>query len=221
MPATGINATGTIEIRPGQGSIVESETVIDHNLFVNCNEESESPIGIKGSNVTIEGNTIIGGKRISLRHGHGCIVKNNWLNGAINIRVRGANHQILGNHLIGGTAIALTTGDTFQGPFEDAIPPIPDDNQPCAEDTLVVGNTGTGPIQVGVLEFADNTIPATDTTLWDNDNPVTFPSGAAGHTGTTTTVNPGLGNVGTATQLTTADVGMTTSNGGCPGEPFW
>lgn len=124
------NEKETIRIGVSDLSLLSSFTMVENNLFENCDGDPEF-VSVKSCNNTIRNNTFrkcLG--TLSLRHGHNSIVSGNFFfgegktaefngtkTGCGGIRVYGMNHQIFNNYMEGLTgnkwdaAITITNGD--------------------------------------------------------------------------------------------------------------
>jgi hypothetical protein len=174
-----------------------SRTLIDHNLLVRTLSDGET-IGIKGSVNRIVNNTVVDGRYASNRQGGWNLWKNNWFENT-DLRIYGKGNQIIGNHLVNG-AIHLLKGSITQGEIDDALRRgrSPADNEPVAENTLVVGNSG-GWIYVGA-KYRESTMP-NGTRLEANSSEVVKKTKAD------ETAQSSI-DYGTVRKLTTSDVGL-------------
>lgn len=124
------NEKETIRIGVSDLSLLNSYTVVEHNLFEDCDGDPEI-VSVKSCSNIIRNNTFrrcLG--TVSLRHGHNSIVSGNFFfgegktaqfNGSTigcgGVRVYGMNHQIYNNYFEGLTgskwdaAITITNGD--------------------------------------------------------------------------------------------------------------
>jgi hypothetical protein len=185
--------TAQVVIRP-------SRILIDHNLLVRARAEGEV-IGIKSSAVRVIANTSIDSDGyFSNRVGDKNEWRNNWIEGS-DLRVYGRDTKIIGNHVVGG-AIHLLKGSATIDNFRS-----PEANDPVAENTLVVGNSG-GSIVLGEKYGAP--LPVRNTRLEANQSTVRKVS----HVGTTES-NTASVSVGTAKKLTTSEVGLNAPDPSC------
>lgn len=80
-PPLGANGGETIRVGTSEESLGDSETVIENNLFENCDGEVEI-ISIKSGKNIVRGNTILASQgSIVLRHGNGNLVERNVILG--------------------------------------------------------------------------------------------------------------------------------------------
>jgi poly(beta-D-mannuronate) lyase len=120
-PPLGSNGGETLRIGTSDESLGDSKTVIENNLFDNCDGEVEI-ISIKSGHNIVRGNTILASQgSIVLRHGNGNLVERNVILGkgkahTGGIRVINRDQVIRGNYIEGtrGTsflsAIAVMNG---------------------------------------------------------------------------------------------------------------
>jgi len=120
-PPLGANGGETIRIGTSEESLSDSKTVIENNLFDNCDGEVEI-ISIKSGGNIVRGNTILQSQgSIVLRHGNGNLVERNVILGkgkahTGGIRVINRDQVVRGNYIEGtrGTsflsAIAVMNG---------------------------------------------------------------------------------------------------------------
>ena len=103
----------------GNSTIYDARTLVDNNLIVSCDGDSET-VGFKTSSNLFIGNTVLKSKSyVSNRHGHDNIYKNNWVETVKGFGIRGRGTQLIGNYSKNG--IRLLAGDTSQADFEDRI----------------------------------------------------------------------------------------------------
>jgi len=107
-------------------SLTDGFTVIEHNLFEECDGDPEI-ISIKSCKDTVRYNTIRRSQgTVSLRHGDGSVVHNNYFlgegkTGTGGVRIYARDHKIYNNYFEGLTgytwdaAVTLTNGDTETG----------------------------------------------------------------------------------------------------------
>jgi hypothetical protein len=119
--------------------------------------------------------------------------------------------QLIGNYSKNG--IRLLAGDISQADFDARVKngDSGDPNQPFAENTLVVGNSG-GTILVGEVIYPDNTMPVKNTRL--EANSATVQKVPNMHVGTQEVPTTDI-NYGTPKKLTTADVGLNAPDPSC------
>jgi hypothetical protein len=115
-----------IRVGWSQLSLTDGFTVIEHNLFEDCDGDPEI-ISIKSCKDTVRYNTIRSSQgTVSLRHGDGSVVHDNYFlgegkEGTGGVRVYARYHKIYNNYFEGLTgslwdaAITLTNGDTDTG----------------------------------------------------------------------------------------------------------
>ena len=120
------NKMEAIRVGWSELSLTDGFTVIEHNLFEECDGDPEI-ISVKSCKDTVRYNTI---RRcqgtVSLRHGDGSVIHDNYFlgegkEGTGGVRVYARNHKVYNNYFEGLTgdiwdaAITLTNGDTETG----------------------------------------------------------------------------------------------------------
>ncbi len=120
------NEMEAIRVGWSQLSLTDGFTVIEYNLFEDCDGDPEI-ISIKSCKDTVRYNTIKSSQgTVSLRHGDGSVVHDNYFlgegkEGTGGVRLYARNHKIYNNYFEGLTgyrwdaAITLTNGDTDTG----------------------------------------------------------------------------------------------------------
>ena len=120
------NEMEAIRVGWSQLSLTDGFTVIEYNLFEDCDGDPEI-ISIKSCKDTVRYNTIRHSQgTVSLRHGDGSVVHDNFFfgdgkAGTGGVRLYARNHKIYNNHFEGllgfrwDAAITLTNGDTDTG----------------------------------------------------------------------------------------------------------
>lgn len=143
-----INANGAEEIQLGlmETQFSESRSVVEYNLFEECNGEAEN-VSVKSGADTIRYNTFLRCEsHLTLRHGSGSVVVGNYIDGrgaagTGGIRICGRNHTVAGNFITGlrgtdesGGGINIHGGDATD-PKTDPANHVP------ARDCLIAYNT--------------------------------------------------------------------------------
>jgi poly(beta-D-mannuronate) lyase len=116
----GENGWETIRIGTSGDSLSSSKTVVEYNLFEECNGEIEIISNKSGENIYRYNTFLRCDGMLTLRHGNDCIVEGNvflgeGVSGSGGIRVIGENHTIINNYIEGttgrqGGAIAVYAG---------------------------------------------------------------------------------------------------------------
>ncbi len=171
-PPLGVNGGETIRVGTSDWSMFDSYTIVEENLFEECNGEMEI-ISSKSCENIYRHNTFRNCEgTLTLRHGNRCRVEGNVFfgNGKSStggIRVIGEDHVVVNNYLTGlrGTdlrsAIALMDGiqdSPLNGYFQVKRATV-------AFNTLV-GNTAS--IDVGTGKDSDNILPPLDCLFANN-----------------------------------------------------
>jgi chondroitinase B-like protein len=97
--SVGGNGGETLQIGLSGKSLTDAHTLIENNLFVNCNGENEL-ISNKSSANTYRYNTIRDSTsgELTLRHGNDCVVHSNFFINSAGLRFFGDDHQIYSNY---------------------------------------------------------------------------------------------------------------------------
>lgn len=83
------NGHSAMQFGSGDSTIYDARTLVDNNLIVSCNGDSET-VGFKTSSNSFIGNTVLKSKSyVSNRHGHDNIYKNNWVETVKGFGIRG------------------------------------------------------------------------------------------------------------------------------------
>jgi hypothetical protein len=95
----GGNGGETLQIGLSGRSLTDAHTMVENNLFVNCNGENEL-ISNKSSANTYRYNTILNSTsgELTLRHGNDCVVHSNFFLNTAGLRFFGDDHQIYSNY---------------------------------------------------------------------------------------------------------------------------
>jgi len=95
----GANGGETLQIGLSGRSLTDAHTLIENNLFLNCNGENEL-ISNKSSANTFRYNTIQDSTsgELTLRHGNHCVVHSNFFLNTAGLRFFGDDHQIYSNY---------------------------------------------------------------------------------------------------------------------------
>ena len=102
--STGNNEAETIRIGDSQRSLVNSNTIVEHNYFEECDGEIES-ISNKSCYNVYRYNTFFNNASIlTLRHGHYCTVEGNYffgnnVSGGGGVRIIGIGHKVINNYM--------------------------------------------------------------------------------------------------------------------------
>ena len=179
-----INANGAEEIQLGlmETQFSESRSVVEYNLFEECNGEPEN-ISVKSGADTIRYNTFLRCEsHLTLRHGSGSVVVGNFIDGrgaagTGGIRICGKNHTVAGNFITGlrgtdesGGGINIHGGDASDPKVDPA-------NHVPSRDCLITYNTlvdnqqgivygGQGPTAPTGAILANNIIQSATGTLF-------------------------------------------------------
>lgn len=173
-PDLGKNGGETIRVGTSQMSLTSSATVVENNLFDECDGEIEV-ISSKSNDNIYRNNTFDNcAGMLTLRHGDGCTVVNNVFigrgkRGGGGVRVIGADHVVTGNHMQG-----LIGTDDFRAALSimNAQPNNELNGYAPVRNARVVGNVVidcTVPLVIGTGAGERNrTLPPKDLTLSGN-----------------------------------------------------
>ena len=95
----GVNGGETLQIGLSGRSLTDAHTLVENNLFINCNGENEM-ISNKSSANTYRYNTFLNSTsgELTLRHGNDCVVHSNFFLNTAGLRFFGDDHQIYSNY---------------------------------------------------------------------------------------------------------------------------
>ncbi|HKQ72657.1 MAG TPA: polysaccharide lyase 6 family protein [Blastocatellia bacterium] len=115
----GGNGGETLQIGLSGRSLTDAHTLVENNLFLNCNGENEL-ISNKSSANTFRYNTIQDSTsgELTLRHGNDCVVHSNFFLNTAGLRFFGDDHQIYSNYFEDcdpGIQIGNGDGDVANG----------------------------------------------------------------------------------------------------------
>ena len=173
-PDLGKNGGETIRIGTSQMSLTSSATVVENNLFDECDGEIEI-ISSKSNDNIYRNNTFDNcAGMLTLRHGNGCTVVNNVFigrgkRGGGGVRVIGADHVVTGNHMQG-----LIGTDDFRAALSimNTQPNNELNGYALVRNAKVIGNVVvdcTVPLVIGTGAGQRNrTLPPVDLTLSGN-----------------------------------------------------
>lgn len=171
-PALGVNGGETIRIGTSDWSMYDSYTVVENNLFDECDGEIEI-ISNKSCKNTYRYNTFRNSEgTLTLRHGNNCEVYGNFFFGNPDkdcggIRIIGENHKVYNNYLqdIPGTgfraAISLTNG----------VPDSPLNRYFQVKNAQVINNTVVNsyqPVAIGAGKDDELSLPPMDCEISNN-----------------------------------------------------
>jgi parallel beta-helix repeat protein len=97
--SVGGNGGETLQVGLSGRSLTDAHTLVENNLFVNCNGENEM-ISNKSSANTYRYNTLRDSTsgELTLRHGNHCVVHSNFFINTAGLRFFGDDHQIYSNY---------------------------------------------------------------------------------------------------------------------------
>ncbi len=162
-PPLGVNGGETIRVGTSDWSMYDSYTVVEQNLFEECNGEAEI-ISSKSCGNIYRYNTF---RRcqgaLTLRHGNRCLVEGNFFfgEGVSNtggIRVIGEDHRVQNNYLTGlkGTGYRATIA-VMNGKPNSLLNEYYQVKRAAIVFNTLVGNTSS--IDIGVGKSTDLTLP--------------------------------------------------------------
>jgi hypothetical protein len=175
----GANGGETLQIGLSGRSLTNAHTLIENNLFVNCNGENEL-ISNKSSANTFRYNTILNSTsgELTLRHGNDCVVHSNFFLNSAGLRFFGDDHQIYSNYFEDcDPGIQIGNGD---GEVADGAPLTSHDRPDRVRvsfNTLVNNNRSvimpgrTDGLGATALVFANNIIQSNSGVILDLGGP--------------------------------------------------
>jgi chondroitinase B-like protein len=171
--SVGGNGGETLQIGLSGRSLTDAHTLIENNLFVNCNGENEL-ISNKSSANTYRYNTIRDSTsgELTLRHGNDCVVHSNFFINSAGLRFFGDDHQIYSNYFEEcDPGIQIGNGD---GEVADGAPLTSHDRPDRVRvsfNTLINNNRSvimpgrTGGLGATALVFSNNIIQTDSGTI--------------------------------------------------------
>jgi hypothetical protein len=175
----GANGGETLQIGLSGRSLTNAHTLIENNLFVNCNGENEM-ISNKSSANTYRYNTFLNSTsgELTLRHGNDCVVHSNFFLNTAGLRFFGDDHQIYSNYFEDcDPGIQIGNGD---GEVADGAPLTSHDRPDRVRvsfNTLVNNNRSaimpgrTDGLGATALVFSNNIIQTDSGTILDLGGP--------------------------------------------------
>ena len=170
-PDLGKNGGETIRIGTSTNSLKSSKTIVQKNVFLNCDGEIEI-ISNKSCDNIFRDNLFIESKgTLTLRHGDNALVERNvFLGNNIpntgGIRVINKGHVIRNNYLVG------LAGDGFRGPITvmNGVPNSPLNRYAQVENVTIVNNTiiNCSPITLGAGKDKERTLAPKNVTFANN-----------------------------------------------------
>jgi hypothetical protein len=175
----GGNGGETLQIGLSGRSLTDAHTLVENNLFVNCNGENEM-ISNKSSANTYRYNTFLNSTsgELTLRHGNDCVVHSNFFLNTAGLRFFGDDHQIYSNYFEDcdpGIQIGNGDGEVANGaPLTSHDRP---DRVRVSFNTLVNNNRSaimpgrTNGLGATALVFANNIIQSNSGVILDLGGP--------------------------------------------------
>jgi len=179
--SVGGNGGETLQIGLSGRSLTDAHTLVENNLFVNCNGENEM-ISNKSSANTYRYNTFrdSASGELTLRHGNDCVVHSNFFINSAGLRFFGDDHQIYSNYFEEcDPGIQIGNGD---GEVADGAPLTSHDRPDRARvsfNTLINNNRSvimpgrTNGLGATDLVFSNNIIQTDSGTILDLGGPAT------------------------------------------------
>lgn len=167
----GSNGAETMRIGTSQQSYLSSNTVVEDNLFEQCNGEVEV-ISVKSSDNIIRRNTLLECEGVvALRHGRRNLVEQNYFIGnnrrnTGGVRIVDANHRVVGNvfYQLAGTRFFSALG------VMNAVPNSLPNRYVLVKDVTISGNTffDCKSIEMGTGKDPERTEAPQNVTFTDN-----------------------------------------------------
>jgi parallel beta-helix repeat protein len=162
--SVGGNGGETLQIGLSGRSLTDAHTLVENNLFVNCNGENEM-ISNKSSSNTYRYNTFMDSTsgELTLRHGNHCVVHSNFFLHTAGLRFFGDDHQIYSNYFEDcDPGIQIGNGD---GEVADGAPLTSHDRP---DRVRVSFNTLINNNQSAIMSGRTNGLGATDLVFSNN-----------------------------------------------------
>jgi poly(beta-D-mannuronate) lyase len=189
-PELGTNGGETIRIGTSANSMKSSKTLVESNVFLNCDGEIEIVSNKSGDNIFRENLFVESKGTLTLRHGNNALVENNvFLGNGVSktggIRIINEGHIIRNNLLIG------LAGDGYRGAIVvmNGVPNSPLNRYHQVKNVDIQNNTiiNSGPISFGEGKDAEKTLAPINTNFSNNliynvnsDNTIIFVDDVAG-----------------------------------------
>lgn len=171
-PELGYNGGETIRVGTSDQSLSSSYTVVEYNLFNECNGEIEV-ISNKSCDNIYRYNTFISCQAaLTLRHGNRCLVEGNFFFGnkkpnSGGIRVIGEDHVVVNNYISGTDGSSLKSALTLM----DGIPDSPLSGYFQVKRAVIAFNTLVNnhySLNLGGGKDTDNILPPLDCIIANN-----------------------------------------------------
>ncbi len=162
--SVGGNGGETLQIGLSGRSLTDAHTLVENNLFVNCNGENEM-ISNKSSANTYRYNTLrdSASGELTLRHGNHCVVYSNFFINTAGLRFFGDDHQVYSNYFEDcDPGIQIGNGD---GEVADGAPLTSHDRP---DRVRVSFNTLINNNQSAIMSGRTNGLGATDLVFSNN-----------------------------------------------------
>ncbi|MFY0602991.1 MAG: polysaccharide lyase 6 family protein [Flavobacteriaceae bacterium] len=170
-PELGKNGGETIRIGTSANSMKSSKTIVENNIFRNCDGEIEIISNKSGDNI-YRNNLFLASKgTLTLRHGNNALVEGNVFLGnnvpkTGGIRVINEGHIIRNNYLVG------LQGNGFRGPIVimNGVPNSPLNRYNQVKNVDIQHNTiiNCGPMEFGAGKDAERSLPPINTLFANN-----------------------------------------------------
>lgn len=103
-PALGKNGGESLRVGTSEVSMTNSQTIVEHNLFENCDGEVEIISNKSCENIYRHNTFKTSAGSLVLRHGNRCVVEGNWFlgggkAGSGGVRVIGEDHRVYNNYM--------------------------------------------------------------------------------------------------------------------------
>ena len=170
-PELGKNGGETIRIGTSANSMKSSKTIVENNIFKNCDGEIEI-ISNKSADNIYRGNLFLASKgTLTLRHGNHALVENNVFIGN-NIKKTGGIRVINEGHIIRNNLLMGIKGDGFRGPIVimNGVPNSPLNRYHQVKNVNIQNNTiiNSSSIEFGAGKDNERTLPALNTVFANN-----------------------------------------------------
>ncbi|WP_343329037.1 polysaccharide lyase 6 family protein [Polaribacter staleyi] len=167
----GTNGGETIRIGTSTNSKKSSKTLVERNVFANCDGEIEIISNKSGDNIYRD-NLFVGSKgALTLRHGDNALVERNVFLGN-GVSKTGGVRIINSNHIIRNNLFVGLEGDGFRGPIVvmNGVPNSPLNRYEQVKNVDIQNNTiiNSGPISFGEGKDSEKTLAPINTNFSNN-----------------------------------------------------
>lgn len=170
-PDLGENGGETIRIGTSTNSMKSSKTIVENNMFKNCNGEIEIISNKSGDNI-YRNNLFFASKgTLTLRHGNNALVEGNVFLGN-NVSKTGGIRIINEGHVVRNNLLVGLKGDGYRGPIVvmNGVPNSPLNRYHQVKNVNIQHNTiiNCGPIEFAAGKDSEKSLPPINTIFANN-----------------------------------------------------